>query len=40
VGIRTSDIVPRSEARARLTELAEDVVRHGAEKVRTKVRTR
>ena len=34
--LRTSDIVPISEARARLTELAEDVVRNGAEKVLTK----
>ena len=33
---RTSDIVPISEARARLTELAEDVVGSGAEKVLTK----
>lgn len=34
--IRTSDIVPISEARARLTELAEEVVRNGTEKVLTK----
>ena len=34
--IRSSDIVPISEARARLTELAEDVVGSGAEKVLTK----
>ena len=34
--LRASDIVPISEARARLTELAEDVVRGGAEKVLTK----
>ena len=34
--LRTSDIVPISEARARLTELAEDVVGSGAEKVLTK----
>jgi len=34
--IRTSDIVPISEARARLTELAEEVVRDGTEKVLTK----
>lgn len=32
----TSDIVPISEARARLTELAEDVVGNGSEKVLTK----
>jgi PHD/YefM family antitoxin component YafN of YafNO toxin-antitoxin module len=34
--LRSSDIVPISEARARLTELAEDVVGSGAEKVLTK----
>lgn len=34
--LRTSDIVPISEARARLTELAEEVVGAGAEKVLTK----
>ena len=34
--LRTSDIIPISEARARLTELAEDVVGSGAEKVLTK----
>lgn len=34
--LRTSDIVPISEARARLTELAEEVVDGGAEKVLTK----
>jgi PHD/YefM family antitoxin component YafN of YafNO toxin-antitoxin module len=34
--LRTSDIVPISEARSRLTELAEDVVGRGAEKVLTK----
>lgn len=34
--IRTSDVVPISEARARLTELAEEVVVGGAEKVLTK----
>lgn len=34
--LRASDIVPISEARARLTELAEDVVGSGAEKVLTK----
>lgn len=35
MGLRTSDVVPISEARARLTELAEEVV-GGAEKVLTK----
>lgn len=35
MGLRTSDVVPISEARARLTELAEEVV-DGAEKVLTK----
>ena len=34
--LRASDIVPISEARARLTQLAEDVVGSGAEKVLTK----
>jgi len=34
--IRAQDVVPISEARARLTELAEDVVRHGSEKLLTK----
>ena len=34
--LHASDIVPISEARARLTELAEDVVGSGSEKVRTK----
>ena len=34
--LRASDIIPISEARARLTELAEDVVGSGAEKVLTK----
>lgn len=34
--LRASDIIPISEARARLTELAEDVVGTGAEKVLTK----
>ena len=34
--LRASDIIPISEARARLTELAEDVVGCGAEKVLTK----
>lgn len=35
MGLRTSDVVPISEARARLTELADEVV-GGAEKVLTK----
>ena len=34
--LRTSDVVPISEARARLTELADEVVGEGAEKVLTK----
>lgn len=34
--LRTSDIVPISEACARLTELADEVVGAGAEKVLTK----
>ena len=34
--LRTNDVVPISEARARLTELAEEVVNGGAEKVLTK----
>ena len=34
--LRASDIIPISEARARLTELAQDVVGSGAEKVLTK----
>ena len=34
--LRTSDIVPISDARARLTELAEEVVEGSAEKVLTK----
>lgn len=34
--MRASDIIPISEARARLTELAEDVVGSGAEKLLTK----
>ena len=34
--LRASDIIPISEARARLTELAEDVVRGSSEKVLTK----
>jgi prevent-host-death family protein len=36
MSLRTSDVVPISEARARLTELAEEVVSDGAEKVLTK----
>jgi len=36
MAFRTSDVVPISEARARLTELAEEVVGEGAEKVLTK----
>jgi prevent-host-death family protein len=36
MALRTSDVVPISEARARLTELAEEVVDGGAEKVLTK----
>jgi PHD/YefM family antitoxin component YafN of YafNO toxin-antitoxin module len=36
MSLRASDVVPISEARARLTELAEDVVGHGAEKLLTK----
>ena len=34
--LRASDIIPIREARSRLTELAEDVVGRGAEKVLTK----
>ena len=34
--LRASDIIPISEARARLTELAEDVVGNGSEKLLTK----
>jgi PHD/YefM family antitoxin component YafN of YafNO toxin-antitoxin module len=34
--LRASDVVPISEARARLTDLAEDVVGNGSEKVLTK----
>lgn len=34
--LRAIDIIPISEARSRLTELAEDVVGRGAEKVLTK----
>lgn len=36
MALRTSDVVPISEARARLTELADEVVGAGAEKVLTK----
>ena len=36
MGVRSSDVVPISDARARLTELAEDVVSGGHEKVLTK----
>lgn len=36
MSLRTRDVVPISEARARLTELAEEVVVGGAEKVLTK----
>jgi PHD/YefM family antitoxin component YafN of YafNO toxin-antitoxin module len=36
MALRASDIVPISEARARLTDMAEDVVATGAEKVLTK----
>lgn len=36
MSIRANDVVPISEARARLTELAEEVVEGGAEKVLTK----
>ena len=36
MGLRSSDVVPISEARARLTELAEDVVGRGTEKLLTK----
>jgi prevent-host-death family protein len=36
MALKTSDVVPISEARARLTELAEDVVSRGAEKLLTK----
>ncbi len=36
MALRAADVVPISEARARLTELAEDVVDGGAEKVLTK----
>ena len=36
MALRTSDVVPTSDARARLTDLAEDVVRFGTERVLTK----
>jgi len=36
MALRASDVVPISEARARLTALAEDVVGSGTEKVLTK----
>ena len=36
MSLRTSDVVPISEARARLTELAEEIVDGGSEKVLTK----
>ncbi len=36
MSLRTSDVVPISEARARLTELAKEVADNGAEKVLTK----
>lgn len=36
MSLRACDVVPISEARARLTELAEEVVGGGAEKVLTK----
>jgi prevent-host-death family protein len=36
MSLRTSDVVPISEARARLTELAQEVVEGGSEKVLTK----
>jgi hypothetical protein len=36
MSLRAADVVPISEARARLTELAEDVVGRGAEKLLTK----
>lgn len=36
MAIRSTDIIPISEARARLTELAEDVVGGGTEKLLTK----
>lgn len=36
MSLRPIDVVPISEARARLTELAADVVGHGTEKLLTK----
>ena len=36
MNLRSCDVVPISEARARLTELADDVVSYGSEKVLTK----
>jgi len=36
MGLRASDVVPISEARARLTELADEVFGGGAEKILTK----
>lgn len=36
MSLRTCDVVPISEARARLTELADEVVGGGSEKVLTK----
>lgn len=36
MNLRASDVVPISEARARLTELAQEVVEGGAEKLLTK----
>lgn len=36
MSVRARDVVPISEARARLTELAEDVVGRGSEKLLTK----
>lgn len=36
MGLRAIDVVSISDARARLTELAEDVVGHGTEKLLTK----
>ena len=36
MGLRASDVVPISDARARLTELAEEVVNQGSEKLLTK----
>ena len=36
MALRSIDVIPISEARARLTELAADVVGHGTEKLLTK----